>query len=175
MTNMLRSWEYKTKHQAVGDRVSAAGLVDADEEGDRALNALKAEIKRPKHIKPLKLFVPPHLEALHQSGIAVPIYLERLWPPEVWQIAEANNWLEEQEPFDFLSTELKDQIVRQEVVLTNIIDEDERLYVYNEPLAESKPEWVDYMVALNDGDLENHAASFLTLIDQVADHLGLQE
>lgn len=175
VANMLRSWEYRTKHQAVGARVAAAGLIDADQEGQRALSAFSADIKRPGHAKPIKLSVPPHLENLHQSGIIVPICLEQLWPPEVWQTALENDWLEESKPFDMLSTELRDRIIRQEVVLTELFNEDERAYLYNRPSAERKVDWVEHMIQLNDDVLERHAECFLVLLDQVADRLGLQE
>ncbi len=93
VTNMLRSWEFRTKHLPTQQRQSAVGIIDADSEGNGAYNRFHGDEIAWKHVSLIKLAQPPHLIAAYELGVTLPVCLEELWPQEVWDYAGQQGWL----------------------------------------------------------------------------------
>ncbi|MCL6286062.1 ATP-binding protein, partial [Ruegeria sp. 2012CJ41-6] len=92
--NMLRAWEFKTKHLE-GDRRRSIGFVDCDEEGERAYKQFNDEVKRPKHVRILKLPSSEIVSEAHNLGLLFPNCLEELFPRAWWEHANGQGWLEQ--------------------------------------------------------------------------------
>jgi predicted ATP-dependent endonuclease of OLD family len=102
VANMLRAWEYETKHLE-GVRYRAIGFVDCDEEGERAFQQFSDEVKRPRHVKLLKLPSTEVVAEAHNLGLQFPNCLEELFPQAWWVHAHGQGWLGERDRDSILS------------------------------------------------------------------------
>lgn len=67
VTNMLRLWEFRTKHLSLAERRAAVGIVDGDGEGDRAHDNFFGETVGWKHVSLIRLGRPAHLANVEMS------------------------------------------------------------------------------------------------------------
>jgi len=173
VTNMLRSWEFKTKHLPNADRRKAFGILDTDDEGQEALKRLEKDISRPRYAFPKPHLTPAHLGNAFENGMQVPLVLETLWPPEIWQEADDDDWLRSESVAKHISSELSRRLIEDNEALEDIFDNDEIIYLKSSPRDDIKSDWVDWMIEKNDAELEPLSSEFLRLFDKISYELGL--
>ncbi len=178
VANMLRSWEFRTKHLEPNERRSAVGIVDGDAEGQGASSRFEAENIKWKHVSLLKLTSPPHLAAASKLGIQVPVTLEELWPTVVWQKAEVQGWLTQRPMKGLLSESLLARIVESGQRLNDLLEEEWRIYfekkVDDSDESTAKTDWADYIVSLDDAELEPICGAPLAILDKALAELGVK-
>ena len=177
VANMLRSWEFRTKHLDLGERRSAVGIVDCDFAGLDALGRFEAEACKWKHVSLLKLETPDHLQAACDLGVALPVTLEELWPAVVWQRAQDQGWLVERPRKGLLSEGLLARMVNEDLRLSDVIDDDWRIYFENQvnddPASTAKMDWASYTASLSAAALEPICQAHLAILDQALAKLGI--
>lgn len=156
VTNMLRAWEYNTRHKAVDDRKKALGIVDNDKEGGDAEGRFLIEFKRGvnRFSVLVKNEIPNHLEQLFQVGFTIPICLEELLPHDQWEFAEQQGWLSERCKKSICSQALHDHALEDEKSPLQYIENEWKLFCQKEPNAEYKTAWADHIVSLPNNDFE---------------------
>lgn len=177
VANMLRSWEFRTKHLPLPERRSAVGLVDCDGEGMKAWARFDGEDVNWKHVSLLKLDTPAHLAAACERGVIIPVTLEELWPTDVWNTAEARGWLATRERKGLLSEGLLTVLVERDERLSDLIQDDWRIYferqVDNGATSTAKTDWADHMARLPRAALEAVSEAPLAMLDKALAELDL--
>jgi energy-coupling factor transporter ATP-binding protein EcfA2 len=177
VTNMLRSWEFRTKHLPVPQRRSAVGIVDGDMEGSCAHDRLKNEDVNWKHVSVIKLGQPAHLTAACELGIAVPICLEELWPSVVWLHAEQQGWLGSRSKKGLIGEKLLQRLADEDERLSDLIDPAWRPYferrVNDDQASTAKVDWAAYIAGLPRDQIEPIAAEHLKVLDEAISKLGI--
>lgn len=170
VTNMLRSWEYRTRHLARGDRTRAVGIVDADAEGIDARTRFAAEQNNWRYVSLNTLATPAHLVDAHALGIQIPVTLEELWPKAVWDHARNKNWLIDRQRGKMISDVLVDRLVAENIRLSDLLDDDWRIYcercTNGAPDSQAKAAWATYMVGRSDAQLLGFADAPLAELDR---------
>lgn len=177
VTNMLRSWEFRTKHLPVAQRRSAVGIVDGDAEGDGAHKRFNNEDMNWKHVSLIKLGQPVHLTAACDLGINVPICLEELWPSTVWMHAQQQGWLSSRSKKGLIGEKLLQRLTEEDERLSDLIDDAWRLYfdrrVNDDQASTAKVDWAAYIVGLPSAQIEPIATEHLKMLDMVIGKLGI--
>ncbi len=177
VTNMLRSWEFRTKHLPSQQRRSAVGIIDADAEGNGAYERFDREEMAWKHVSLSRLAQPPHLAAACELGVTVPVCLEELWPPQVWDYAEQQGWLTARQKKGLFSEPLLQRLAVEDERLSDLLDDAWRIYferrVNDAQGSTAKSDWADYIVGLPKAQLEPIAVSHLEVLDAVLQKLGV--
>ncbi|SFL65445.1 AAA domain-containing protein, putative AbiEii toxin, Type IV TA system [Loktanella salsilacus] len=119
VANMLRAWEYKTKHLDT-ERFRAIGFVDCDSEGERALKQFSDEMKRHKFVKLFPLPFSQTVTEAHNLGIQFSNCLEELFPNEWWVHAFDQDWLGERDIDGILSHSALIEIANQRTTRDNL-------------------------------------------------------
>ncbi|MBA4013254.1 MAG: hypothetical protein C0481_15420 [Phenylobacterium sp.] len=177
VANMLRSWEFRTKHLELSERRSAVGIIDCDFEGVSALSRFEAEDIKWKHVSLLKLDTPPHLMAASDLGIQVPVTLEELWPLEVWHQAEKHGWLADRPMKGLVSERLLGRLVEEDERLSDLIEDEWRIYferrVNDAADSTAKSDLATYATSLDAGALEPICQVHLAVLDKALATLGV--
>lgn len=177
VANMLRSWEFRTKHLPNQERRSAVGLVDCDAEGVRAWSQFEKEPINWRFVSLLKLDTPAHLAAPCQLGVVIPVTLEELWPVEIWNTAEERGWLGPRDRKGLLGDNLLSALVDRNERFSDLISDDWRIYferrANDEPESTAKADWSEYMIRLRPAALEPLCQEHLAMLDKALDELGL--
>lgn len=177
VTNMLRSWEFRTKHLPVSQRRSAVGIVDGDAEGDGAYERFRNEDVNWKHVSLIKLGQPAHLKEACELGITVPICLEELWPVVVWQHAEQQGWLSLRSKKGLIGEKLLQRLTEEDERLSDLIDDAWRPYferrVNDDQANTAKGDWAAYIVGLPHAQIEPIASEHLKILDEAIAKLGV--
>ncbi|SNB56905.1 MULTISPECIES: ATP-dependent endonuclease [unclassified Agrobacterium] len=173
VANMLRSWEFRTKHLPVAQRRNAVGIVDGDLEGTGAYQRFQDEDTNWKYVSLNKLLQPPHLTPASQLGITIPVCLEELWPAQVWAHAAQQGWLVPRRKKGLFSEQLLQRLAVEDERLSDLLDDAWRPYFEQRVNDAFKSDWSSYIVGLPDADLEPFAAAHLTILDMALNELGL--
>jgi len=177
VTNMLRSWEFRTKHLPVSQRRSAVGIVDNDVEGEGAHARFRNEDVSWKHVSLIKLGQPAHLNSACELGITVPICLEELWPPAVWQHAEQQGWLRLRSKRGLIGEKLLQRLTEDDERLSELIDDAWRPYlerrVNDDQASTAKTNCTTYVANLPRAQIEPLAVEHLKILDEAIGKLGI--
>ena len=177
VTNMLRSWEYRTKHYPPADRALAVGIVDDDGEGRSARERFEGEGVNWKQVSLVTLNTPAHLLPAKELGIEIPVTLEELWPIAFWNHAEAQAWLTDRPVGNILSEDLVKRLVGEDLKLSELISDDWRIYYErcadSSAGSQAKSAWAAYAASQPRAQLEQAAAAHLGLLDQALGKLGV--
>jgi len=173
VTNMLRSWEFRVKHLPTADRKKAVGIVDNDLEGNRAERQFSGDVKKPKHTECIILSTPSHLRTAFDAGLCSPIYLEHLWPPQIWNVAIDQRWVIPSPLKGKLSEEVMTRIIEGNESLDDIFTQEDQVYLKHLPAEGFKVAWIEHMLSMPNDQLEEHATHFLNLLDSIAVKLRL--
>lgn len=177
VTNMLRSWEYRTRHLPVVDRRKAVGIVDGDAEGAGAAERFDGETVNWRHVAVVKLGPPPHLVEAAGLGLSIPATLEEYWPRQVWDHAESKGWLVDRPKAGTLSEGLVDRLADENLRLGDLLNDDWRIYyercVNGDIDAHVKTAWSAYIVKRPVAQLEPMAGPLLTVLDDALGRLGI--
>lgn len=176
VTNMLRSWEYRTKHLPAAQRRTAVGIVDGDPEGENAYGRFVGEGTW-KHTSLAKLSYPAHLTDARELGINIPVCLEELWPSAVWLHAEQQGWLTQRSKKGLFGESLLQRLTEQNERLSDLIDEGWRLYfdsrVKDSSEGTAKADWAAYIEGLSRDQLAPVATEHLKVLDDAIEKLGI--
>lgn len=174
VTNMLRSWEYRTRHILNSPRSKAVGIVDADEQGNSADLRFQNEKTNWKHVSLLKLNTPPHLQEPHDIGFNIPISLEELWPIDIWLHADQQGWLTSRPKDTIFGAKLHKHIIgNPDQPLSELIEDTWRIYYDKCVDDNAKVHWADYVADLEDAQLQQASTAHLALLDKALAKLGL--
>ncbi|AGI67586.1 hypothetical protein OAN307_c19370 [Octadecabacter antarcticus 307] len=177
VANMLRAWEYQTKHEFVDNRRKAVGIIDDDPEGRGALKRFQDEVKSPKHVSLLKLDTPSHLIAARKLGLDIPVSLEELWPKSVWEHAQLEGWLADRPSAGIIGQQLVDRLIAQDDRISDIMDDEWVIYfkkfVEGNDGSTAKSDWAKYITEISIDNLEPVASEALKMVDRVIEKLGL--
>lgn len=169
VANMLRSWEFRTKHLPTAQRRSAVGIVDGDAEGDGACSRFEKEEVSWKYLSLIKLQMPEHLTAACDLGIIIPIAIEELWPIDVWNHAHQQGWLVARSKHGLIGEKLLQRLAEEDERLSDLIDDAWRPYfekrVNDDPVSSAKVHWAAYITALAAPQLENISTAHLQMLD----------
>lgn len=154
VANMLRSWEYQTKHKLLNDRKNALGIVDKDQEGDDVRTRYSKDIARPKYTYLVSNECPPHLDQLFRTGFVVPICLEELLPRIQWEHADEQGWLLDRDKKKICGQELFNLAMEDDRSPMSYIQDDWRIYCEKEPNLNSKTDWANYIANLPADEFE---------------------
>lgn len=178
VANMLRSWEFRTKHLPTSERRSAAGIIDGDAEGDRACSRFEKEEVNWKHVCLIKLQRPAHLAAACDLGINIPVSLEELWPIGVWNHADENGWLVARSKKGLIGEKLLQRLTEQDERLSELIDDAWRPYyekrVNDDQASGAKGNWASYISTLTSAQLEPISEAHLQVLDRALAKLGIR-
>ena len=177
VANMLRSWEFRTKHLPVAQRRSAVGIVDGDAEGDGAYERFSKEDVKWKHVSLIKLDQPAHLTSARNLGITVPICLEELWPPIIWSYAEHQGWLRPRSKKGLIDEKLLQRLADEDERLSELIDDAWRPYferrVNDDQASTAKVDWAAYIVNLLPDQIAPNSGEHLKILDEAISKLGI--
>jgi energy-coupling factor transporter ATP-binding protein EcfA2 len=166
VTNMLRSWEYHTKHRPLADRTHAVGIVDNDAEGQGARKQFESEGVKWQQVSLLTLDTPAHLLCVKELGIEIPVTLEELWPVAFWNYAKTEGWLIDRPKVPMMSEGLVKRLVADDLRLSELIDDDWRIYYDHCADSQAKSAWAAYAVGRPKAQLEQSATAHLALLDR---------
>lgn len=176
VANMLRAWEYRTKHEPVANRRKAIGILDDDLEGRGALERFQAQVKGPKHVSLLSLDTPSHLIEARKLGFNIPVTLEELWPRPVWEYAQLKGWLADRPSAGVIGQKVIDRLTKDDR-LSDIIEDEWRIYfrksVESNDSSSAKSDWATYIAEMSIEELEPIAGDVLKIVDRVTEKLGL--
>ncbi|MGR3610281.1 MAG: ATP-dependent nuclease [Sulfitobacter sp.] len=162
VANMLRAWEFKTKHEP-GNRIRSVGFVDCDFEGCKALGRFSNEFpgkKNPKHVKLLKLPKSSTVSQAHACGLQFANCLEELFPSAWWSHADAQGWLGDRDPKDLFSLEALNKALDEGISKSGLYDgEDWELHTKRCILDEHKVAFANW-VAERDPEVLLHEMGF---------------
>lgn len=177
VANMLRSWEFRTKHLPVVERRKAVGIVDGDSEGVSAMQRFNGEGMNWKFTHLLKLAPPVHLAAACELGINLPICLEELWPLETWAYAEQQGWLVARPKGSLIEDKLVQRLADEDERLSDLIEDSWSPYFerrVNDDIASgAKIAWSAWITALTADELEPIATEHLKILDSAIESLKL--
>lgn len=177
VANMLRSWEFRTKHLQLEKRRKAVGIVDWDAEGDGACRRFDNERGQWKYVSLIKLKAPRHLTQAFRIGITIPVALEELWPPEIWIEADQKGWLAPRSKQGLMSECFLQRLAETNERLSDLIDDAWKLYfekrVNDDPATGAKMDWAAYITSLPKMQLQPISADHLTVLDQALARLGI--
>lgn len=177
VANMLRSWEFRSRHLQPAQRRSAVGIVDADNEGEGVCSRFEKEEVTWKYVSLLKLEMPAHLVDARDLGLTIPVTLEELWPPSVWLHASQNNWLVPRSKKGLLGEGLLQRLAEKDERLSELISDDWRPYfetrVNDTPGSLAKTTWAAYISGLPAAELEPISTAHLSMLDKALAKMGI--
>ncbi|WP_420584867.1 ATP-dependent nuclease [Ruegeria sp.] len=174
VANMLRAWEFKTKHHD-GDRRRSIGFVDCDEEGERAFKQFSEELKRPKHVKLLKLPSSGIVTEAQNLGLLFSNCLEELFPQAWWEHANGQGWLGERDMDRVLSHTALLEIANGRTTRDDLYaGMNWELHTTLSVLDDHKVEFANWVAALDPADLLNGLGFFADVLREELDWMGIQ-
>jgi predicted ATP-dependent endonuclease of OLD family len=178
--NMLRSWEFKTKHQMPSERVRAVAIIDNDGEGRGAKTRFLEDSDGYKYVDLLTLNTPEHLQSSKKNGIDIPVTLEELWPRDCWLHAEKSGWLKERPRKGLISSALADILFDTDKKLSDVIDDDWEIYLKFRASDETdsggtskKVLWANYVTGLPDDIFLNFAKEHIAALGRAFSSLKI--
>jgi hypothetical protein len=92
-------WGKYLKRNEDGELIKSIGLLDNDMAGLTAKAEIFRVLKSSNELQSFKVmqYSPSHARHLinhYKKGVKIPISLEEMYPPEIWQFAETQGWLE---------------------------------------------------------------------------------
>jgi hypothetical protein len=177
VANMLRSWEFRTKHLPALQRRNAVGIVDCDAEGDSASLRFDKDGVSWRYASLIKLQVPAHLRPAWELGMTIPVAIEELWPAEVWTYADQRGWLVQRSKKGLVSEKLLERLAEKDERLSDLIDDSWRPFfekrVNDDHASTAKVEWANYIASLSEAQLRLISANHLELLDLALGKLGI--
>lgn len=177
VANMLRSWEFRTKHLLLADRRKAVGIVDSDNEGRETCSRFYGEEVGWKHVSLLALPTPAHLVSAVEIGVLIPVALEELWPQDVWSHAADQGWLVPRSKKGLIGDKLFQRLADENERLNDLIEDAWRPYFENcvndDLVAAAKMNWATYVTKLPTASLKAISTAHLEVLDGALAKLGL--
>lgn len=179
VSNQIVAWA----HSMIGgsiNRVKAIGLLDGDEAGknareevNRIIDSNSAKSKVFKLIN-LSQDYARHLIPMHAKGLYIPVTLEELFPPNIWEIALENGWLEDRSPNNLVLEDPGQWNKRKqsldEFIETLGLSPEQKLYLHSVKTY-SKEELVEFICNLDKEKKESALINFEDLVIDIKEYL----
>lgn len=166
--DMLSGWRSYHKHHSNGPR--AAGILDWD-----AVETKKSWNAAPGNTASCKCFCytkPPHAIAALAAGFRLPVTLEVLYGPAVWEWAEERGFLEDRVRAVTFPAALVEQILKGEAADIEV-DAAYRIYVTRQFRVGTKVDAANYVARLPEERLQIELAGIGVMLREVFDYLGV--
>ncbi|MBB6124610.1 ATP-dependent nuclease [Sphingobium subterraneum] len=174
VSNMLQSWEFKTRTCTIADRRRAHGFLDCDDAGMREHDKLKK--LKAKHVDVTVLTAPEHLNPAIQAGFKVPICLEEQYPVAWWAEALGRGWLCEREPTQYLTNENLNRLARRDVSLDDLFgDADWKVVVTHCVNEANKTDWATWVSQLGEDEFREGTEPLATAMLGALTRMGVVE
>jgi energy-coupling factor transporter ATP-binding protein EcfA2 len=174
VANMLRAWEFKTKHLD-GERYRAIGFVDCDDEGDRAFNQFDKDLKRPKYVTLLKLPSSDLVTEAHSLGLQFSNCLEELFPQAWWAHARDQGWLAARDRDTILTHTALIEIANERTTRDDLyVGRDWELHATFRTLEGHKVEFANWVADLDAEELLDGLSFFSEALRDELTRMGVQ-
>lgn len=169
--NMLRSWEYRTRCQAVADRRRAYGILDNDDAGQGEKKRLQ-ELSG-KFINVSLLTTPAFLQPAVAAGFNVPICLEEHFPNVWWQYADGEGWLADRNMKDILSDLNTTRVLNGETSVPALLGGAEWSLIATKKIKEEhKTDWANWVAAKDPPEIVEAIPEFIEVVNAALIRLG---
>jgi hypothetical protein len=173
-------WAFSLLKDANKNYIKCVGILDCDNAGksanmdiNRKIDSTSAESTTFRIFK-LKTNYARDLIPLYQKGVNIPITLEEMFNPNLWNYAEKEGWLElRQNPDSFLSDPKgwdKYNVTLKDHIASLGLNVNEQIYL-NKFKDECKDDFCNYIIGLNDSDKKNALINFKKLIEDIKEYL----
>jgi energy-coupling factor transporter ATP-binding protein EcfA2 len=168
--DMLNGWRCQHKHHKNGPL--AAGILDVD--AFRMKNEWNAGTGNTASAKCFCYPKPQHAISALQAGFRLPVTLEVLYSPNVWEWAEARGMLEDRVLAEIYPAGMIEEILKGGA--TNIdVDETYKVYVTRQFRPGTKVDAANHVARLSEARIRAEFERLGTLLGEVFDYLGLTE
>jgi len=160
--------------------IKAIGVIDGDFAGKLALDEISRVVKNDSaESKTFKMFkLTPsyarHIIPIKQKGLDLPITLEEMFNPEIWQYAKQQSWLEIRTNAESLLSNPerwnKFELSLKDFLLTIGLTEEENLYLHSFK-DDCKEELSKYIIALPEEKRIIALSCFKKLIEEISEYL----
>lgn len=180
VANQIVVWAKSLNKDKNGNLIKCIGLLDGDHAGidanteiNRIVTSKSTGANSFRIIK-LKPDYASNTISLYQKGLALPITLEELYPPDFWKYADSRNWLEERVKLDMLLKDPRkwDKMTQSlsDYLTTLELSSDEQIYLKSFKLS-SKEEVVKYIIKLDIDKKKKILINFEKLINEIIEYL----
>lgn len=169
--DMLAAWRGVHKHHPDGPK--SAGIVDSDANKEKSeFNAGDGNVKSAKCFCYGK---PQSLIPVLRAGFKIPITLEALYQPNIWENANQSGHLVLRDKNKILSDGLKSQLLNEEISLADITEEAWELYALHDFHHEHKVSTAQRIARLPEAEAREQLENFRLTLGESLHYLGLIE
>lgn len=173
VADSLIAWGLVQRSRPVDERCRAFGIFDLDEAGSDAKARVEEAGLKTDLVRSCKLPRPPHLHEAAQRGLAIPVALEELYPPDWWRQADRKGWLGKRDRQTALSPVATARLVNGETTWDTLVaGADWSIYVEKCVAEHRKGTWADFATKAPDATVEEALAPVLQVLDQALAFLG---
>jgi CheY-like chemotaxis protein len=180
VANQIVVWAFSHNKNKAGTLVKCIGLLDGDQAGIDANNEINRVVKTDStganSFKIIKLSpdYAPDIVPLYKKGLALPVTLEELYPPEFWQLSLIKEWVEGRKNLDLLLKEPKkwnkmNQSLN-DYISTLELEPDEEIYLKQYKLS-SKENVVKHIENLETDEKRTLLRNFEKLVNDMINYL----
>ena len=164
--DMLVAWVHGRN-----DKVKAVGLLDDDDAGQTARNEINAidKVKKSKYAKVILLSPSDPICRYRKATYPIPVRLEELYSPAVWQRAMTKGWLADR---NLLLTIAGHKKMRE---FCDGLDGSDRVLLECEVNKDKKIALANYVCALDEADKYEALQAFDRTVKKIAEAFGLSE
>jgi AAA15 family ATPase/GTPase len=150
----------------------AGGLFDKDEDGKKAKREADEFLKSRKsnNVKTFFIKTPKHLHGIFSKDLSLPITLEEVFSPRIWEYAEHKNWLVERDDILKINNFNQSDKTFKQHCLEKEVNEQELRYVLRKVKDYKKADLSEYISNLKGDDLKDALLGFQPLIEEIAKH-----
>lgn len=167
--DMLSAWRSVHKHHKT--RPKCAGIVDADEPGSKVRTDWNSTDGNCESAKCFELPIPAHLMPIKKAKFKIPVVLESIYPPDVWQEELDAGNLEERSVIDSLNPGQIKKIVDGGALTEFINDEWWLLYLKHSVRKERKETLAREIIARPEQEVRNLLSPLEPLLREVINYL----
>jgi CheY-like chemotaxis protein len=180
VSNQIVVWAFSHSKNKDGTLVKCIGLLDGDQAGIDANTEINRVVKSDSaganSFKIIKLS-PDYAQdtvPLYKKGLALPVTLEELYPPEFWQLSENRGWVECRTNLDLLLKEPKNwnkmNQSLNDYISTLELQPPEEIYLKKYKRS-SKEKVVKYIENLETAEKRTLLRNFEKLVDDMINYL----
>lgn len=172
-------WAHSLKKKD-SNYIKAVGLLDGDFAGKQALEEINRVVKNDsaesKTYKTFKLTpsYARHIITIKQKGLDLPVTLEEMFCPDIWEYAKDKSWLELRTNAESLLSNPekwnKFELSLKDYLMTIGLDEKENLYLYTFK-DDCKEELSKYILELPFEERKTALVCFKKLIEEIEEYL----
>lgn len=179
VSNQIIAWAH-SKVGGTNKKIKAIGLLDGDEAGNNARDEVYRLISTDSAMQEIFKIIclsPDYARdviPLYKQGLLIPITLEELFPPNIWEIANENNWLIDRDSSELtLKDPSKWDKMQQSLndFITSLGLPEEQMLYLKKVRNRSKEDLVNYICDLKDKEKEKALINFESIINDFEGYL----